>query len=132
MKNNSDFKFDLMVGRTYEERLGHILDNKKIEVKTDFMAHTTGNIAVEYMCRGKPSGIATTHADYYAYIIPRASCKEIVLLMSVSELKKMSRLYYKQGKIKAMGDSNQSLAVLIPLVNLFKLSQDGEAKEDEC
>lgn len=130
MNFNSDFKFDLHVGQVHEEKLARILKEKKIEVKTDFIAHKTGNIAVEYMCRGKPSGIATTQADYYAFIIPHASCKEIVLLVDVVELKKISRLFYKNGKTKNMGDSNQSVSVLIPIDKLFNMNNNGKKNND--
>ena len=119
MKHNSDFKYDLMIGNIYEEKLSVILSQKKIEIKTDFIAHKTGNIAVEYQCRGKPSGIATTQADYYAYIIPRANCQDIILLMRVDKLKGLCRQYFKQGAIKKMGDNDLSVAVLIPINELF-------------
>lgn len=39
------------------------------EVKNDLMAAKTGNAAIEYECRGKPSGIAVTKADYLVYKI---------------------------------------------------------------
>lgn len=42
-------------------------DSKTFEVKTDLMCGRTGNFAIEYECRGKPSGIVTTEADYWIY-----------------------------------------------------------------
>jgi hypothetical protein len=56
---NDDNKYDikLTIGdkfRTYE-------------IKTDLMCGYTGNFALEYECRGKPSGIVTTEADYWIY-----------------------------------------------------------------
>lgn len=39
----------------------------KFEVKEDFMCWKTGNIALEYESRGKPSGIQTTESDFYVY-----------------------------------------------------------------
>jgi len=39
------------------------------EVKNDLMAAKTGNAAIEYECRGNPSGIAITAADYLVYKI---------------------------------------------------------------
>jgi hypothetical protein len=41
----------------------------KFEVKEDFMAYKTGNVALEFGCRGKPSGIQTSGADFYVYKI---------------------------------------------------------------
>ncbi len=70
---NNDFKYDLKIGQLGEKHLANILENKKIEVKTDFQAMKTGNIFVEYSSRGFKSGIATTQADYYCFIISRAN-----------------------------------------------------------
>jgi len=39
------------------------------EVKEDFMSWKTGNVALEFECRGKLSGFNTTEADYYIYKI---------------------------------------------------------------
>jgi hypothetical protein len=119
MKHNSDFRYDLEIGKDMEGRLAEILGHKRIEVKTDFIAHRTGNLAIEYECRGKPSGISVTDADYYAYCLPLAPLKNIILLMDVVSLKEISRLHYAQNKIKCMGDSNLSKSVLIPIQNLF-------------
>lgn len=41
----------------------------KIEVKEDFTCERTGNVGVEFKCRGKPSGIFVTEAQYYIYKI---------------------------------------------------------------
>jgi hypothetical protein len=45
--------------------------NKKVyyEVKKDRVTKRTGNIAIEFECRNKPSGISITTADYYLYFI---------------------------------------------------------------
>lgn len=40
-----------------------------VEVKEDFLCKNTGNIAVEVECRGKPSGLAVTEADWWVYRI---------------------------------------------------------------
>ncbi len=37
------------------------------EVKNDLMAERTGNVAIEYECRGKPSGLAVTRAEFWVY-----------------------------------------------------------------
>lgn len=48
------------------------LKNKKevkIEVKADRKTKYTGNIVIEFDCRGKPSGITTTEADKWVYFV---------------------------------------------------------------
>lgn len=122
MKHNSDFRYDLEVGLEYEGKVANMLRSKRIEVKTDFIAHKTGNIAIEYESRGKPSGVATTEADYYVYIIPHAELNEIMLVMSVDRLKQITKRFGQKGSIKYIGDSNSSKAVLIPI---SKLISDG-------
>ena len=124
MKWNNDFRYDLMLGQIKEKQVADILENKKIEIKTDYLAHKTGNIAIEYESRGKPSGIATTEADYYIYIIPHALIKDTMLILDVKELKKITRLYYKINRVCWMGDENTSMAVLIPIDRLFKAGEN--------
>lgn|SRR5574337_1405642 len=38
-----------------------------VEVKEDFTCERTGNVGVEFKCRGKPSGISVSKADVYIY-----------------------------------------------------------------
>lgn len=39
------------------------------EVKEDFTCERTGNVGIEFECRGKPSGISVSKADFYIYKI---------------------------------------------------------------
>lgn len=41
----------------------------KIEVKSDRQSSTTGNMAIEYECKNKPSGLSATTADYWIYFV---------------------------------------------------------------
>ncbi len=41
--------------------------NWTFEVKNDLMAHQTGNVAIEYESRGKPTALAATTADFWVY-----------------------------------------------------------------
>ena len=92
MKNT--FIADLPFGKKYEEKLLHYLPNifshsyssgkckaydvKVItnegaeilyEVKADRFTARTGNICIEFSCRGEKSGITTTEAGYYAIFV---------------------------------------------------------------
>lgn len=109
-----------MLGQLKEHEIAQIFSNKKIEVKTDFMAQETGNIALEYESRGKPSGISITEADFYAYCLPLANFQNIIIFMEINELKRLAREYWSKGNIKKMGDENTSVSVLIPLNKLFE------------
>jgi hypothetical protein len=58
---NDDNKYDLKIIKDNIETL--------IEVKSEKQASKTGNIVIEYFCRGKPSGIATTQSHYYYFYV---------------------------------------------------------------
>jgi hypothetical protein len=121
MKYNSDFRYDLEIGQEYESRFADLFRGKKFEVKTDFHSHKTGNIAIEYKSRGKPSGISTTESDFYVYIIPMAPLKNIMIILPVNELKEITKKKAKEGFIKSIGDNNTSECVLIPIMDLFRI-----------
>ena len=49
------------------------------EIKEDFMTGDTGNVAVEFSCRGKPSGIENTESVFYIYKLHRPDGIQFVL-----------------------------------------------------
>lgn len=121
----NNFKKDLEFGQYYENELLQYLDydtyeqaqgNFKLwdikivkdgmepttyEVKADRKAIDTGNIAIEYECNGKDSGIKTTKCTYWAhfcidplggyqlYIIPR---KFLIKLINRGEYKRIANI----------------------------------------
>jgi hypothetical protein len=117
----SDFKTDLIIGQEGEKYLGGLLKDSTIEVKTDFMVDKTGNVAIEYESRGKPSGISTTQSSHWAIIFSGQYNKELTILIEVNRLKRISREYYKKGKVVKGGDNNTSKLILIPIEKLLKL-----------
>lgn len=121
MEYCNDFKYDLKVGQVGEQLLNSILSTKTIEVKRDSWIYKSGNIAIEYESRGKPSGIAKSQADYWAIIFSGDYKDEVVLLIKQNRLKEITRHYYRKGNIKSMGDNNSSKAVLIPITEILKL-----------
>jgi hypothetical protein len=44
MLYNNDFSHDLLVGQIAEQFLGDLLENKKVEVKHDKIAHKSGRV----------------------------------------------------------------------------------------
>tara|TARA_B100001093_G_scaffold24627_2_gene21785 strand:+ start:619 stop:987 length:369 start_codon:yes stop_codon:yes gene_type:complete len=121
MEYNNDFRHDLEVGGVGERHLAAILEDKTIEVKTDSWIAVTGNIAVEYESRSKPSGISTTEATHWAFVFDGMYRKEVILIVETERLKNIAREYFKRGRVKKMGDSNTSIAVLIPLCELVSV-----------
>jgi hypothetical protein len=60
-----------------------------IEVKEDFTCQRTGNVGVEYECRGKPSGISVSKADLYLYKVHQPNLRKGLYVISTKKLKKM-------------------------------------------
>lgn len=128
MDYNNDFKYDLKLGQQGETIIAKLLNDSTIEVKTDFIATRTGNLYIEFMSRGKPSGIATTQAKYWIYIIlkqntPRNEFEqediETILFFRMQELKKKCKDWLKFNEPREGGDSNTSLGCLISIKELF-------------
>ena len=116
MNYNSDFKYDLELGKIGEETLGNLLSDKKIEVKTDFQLAETNNIAVEYASRGKYSGISTTEAEWFAIV--EGGKKDTIVLVTTERLKELCKSKFAR-KVKG-GDNNTSNLVLIPFQKIFE------------
>jgi hypothetical protein len=116
----NDFRYDLEVGFIGEKLLNDILSVKKIEVKRDSWIYKSGNIAIEFESRNKPSGISVSEAEYWAIIFSGGYKDEIIIIIKSDRLKEICRKFYKLGNIKAMGDNNTSKAVLIPIIEIFK------------
>jgi len=111
MEYNNDFRYDLKVGQVAEKMLADILEGKKIEVKKDLQAHKTGNIFVEYESRGKPSGLATSEAEYYCYFL---SDEHFVIIKS-DRFKAICRNFLNTNRDIKGGDSNTSKGILLPI-----------------
>ena len=75
-----------------------------VEIKNDIASMRTGNIGIEYECRGKPSGIAITKADYWMHII-RHDGKFLFLVIKPNLL---NVLIEKKAKAKKIGGDNFS------------------------
>ena len=94
-----------------------IKDDKqiKIEVKSDKQASKTGNLAIEYECNNKPSGITSTEADFWMYFVvfeDRDECYKIPiedLRREVSDCKRV-----------AGGDGMRARMYLLRIKNIQK------------
>lgn len=116
---HSDFDIDLRYGEMVENELLSALQGT-FEVKAERGAwQRTGNIAVEFECRGKPSGIAVTQAKHWAHVFMKDDMPFCYLLFPVDQLKEIARKYYKTNTISG-GDDKASKMVLIPIDEIFK------------
>jgi hypothetical protein len=84
----------------------------KIEVKTDRQALRTGNIAVEILHHGRPSGINTTCADAWAFVLTTG---EVVLV-------KTDALRNAIARLPDMRAGEDATIRLLPLADLRLLA----------
>lgn len=118
MKYSNSFTYDLSIGEETETWVSELFSGKiKAEVKTDFIAHKTGNIYIEVISRNKPSGISTTTAHFWIYKITGL---DIAVIISTTKLKDIVRKYHKLNGYKKGGDNDTSSGVLIPIKSLFE------------
>ena len=121
---SSHFDEDLKFGEAGQKWLLWLADDAQIEVKTerDKWAET-GNIFIEFECRGKPSGIAVTTATYWAPILYKEGMNCGVLVLRTEKLKENLKKMYKYNTIKEVygGDDNAARGFLVKLELLWKL-----------
>jgi len=86
-----------------------------VEIKEDFTCARTGNIGIEYHCRGKKSGIDVTEAGYYCIKAHTSSTTAELLLMTVADLKSLivAECYFR--KVNGGDPASQSLNYLFKL-----------------
>ena len=119
IKNRKKFDIDLEYGKVREKQVAEMLQDKKIEVKSERgMWQRTGNIAIEFESYGKPSGIAATESDYWFHNLCVGEETFCTLVFDVKSLKKIiDKLDTK--KWVAVGDNKASKMYLVSLQKLF-------------
>jgi hypothetical protein len=90
----------------------------KYEVKSDRMACTTGNVAIEIACNGKPSGVSSTEANFYAYFIVYPTMSPTLYLIPTDALKELI-IDKKYRRVKG-GDGWRSEMVLVPIADFYE------------
>jgi len=120
------------LGQLGESFVAQLFQSKTVEVKFDFGTHRTGNFYIEYSSRGRPSGIATTEADYWVLIAAsEKGCRHkdnevfmeeddilYLVIVSTNRLKDLCRTKYERKNVPG-GDENTSLGVLIKATDLL-------------
>jgi len=127
---SNHFDEDLQFGEKGQKWLLWLADEAQVEVKTERDKwYDTGNIFIEFEYRGKPSGISTTTATYWAHIFYKEGMNCGVLVLRTSVLKYNLRRMYEEDssgiKIVSGGDDNASKGFLVPLESLSGLMRLG-------
>ena len=118
-ENRKKFDIDLEYGTIREDRVAEMLQHKKIEVKSERgMWMDTGNIAIEYECWNKPSGIKATESDYWFHNLCVGDNEYCTLVFKTDVLRTIvDKLDY--FKTVSGGDNNASKMYLVNLQKLF-------------
>jgi len=100
LNNDKRFDIDLQYGQVFERKVADMLQNSKIEVKTERDKwKDTGNIVIEFESRGRPSGISTTEAEYWFHNL--AIGEDIVMTLVFPT--KTLRNYLEIGRASCRG-----------------------------
>jgi len=114
-----NWDIDLLRGINGEAEILDILAGK-IEVKTDFQAYKTNNIAIEIESRGKPSGIQTSEAKWWIFNIQIPQKDPLLIIVPLERLRQIANKYLHQNRVRMGGDNNTSKLVIVPISEVFK------------
>ena len=119
VSNRKKFDIDLCYGKVREKRVANMLQDKKIEVKSERdMWARTGNIAIEYESYGKPSGISATESDDWFHNICIGDDTFATLVFDVPSLKRIIDNLDEKRTVSG-GDNGASKMYLVSLQKLF-------------
>ena len=119
VSNRKKFDIDLCYGKVREKRVANMLQDKKIEVKSERdMWARTGNIAIEYESYGKPSGISATESDYWFHNLCIGDETFATLVFDVTSLKRIIDNLDEKRTVSG-GDNSASKMYLVSLQKLF-------------
>lgn len=118
-KDRKKFDIDLAYGKVREDMIKDMLQDKKIEVKSERdIWQTTGNIAIEYESWGKPSGIRATESDYWFHNL---CIGDKIFCSLVFDTEVLKKIVDKLDTFRTVsgGDNNASRMFLVNLSKLF-------------
>ena len=119
VKDRKKFDIDLNYGEVREKQVADMLQNKKIEVKSERdMWQRTGNIAVEYESYGKPSGIKATESDYWFHNLCIGNETYATLVFRTDVLRSIIDSLDYTKSVNG-GDHNASRMYLLNIQKLF-------------
>ena len=130
----ADYRHDLEFGLEGEDLANELLrlpmNTAKVEVKRDRKVSETGNLAIEISLNGETSGLMTSSAHWWAFVLSGdAFNDEIIIFIETQRLKNMvGKLFELNGSVSG-GDGWQSQLVLVPLngvPGLFDISEIGK------
>lgn len=95
-----------------------------IEVKEDFSCMNTGNVCVEFECRGKPSGIAVSKANFFIYKVHESPVRHGYYICSTKTLRKQIEIGAYFRTFQAGGDAGSGTKGYLFKLDKFKSFTD--------
>jgi hypothetical protein len=121
IEDRKKFDLDLKYGKVKEKIIADMLQDKKIEVKSERgMWLDTGNIAIEFESYGKPSGIASTESDYWFHNLCIGEEIYGTLVFKTDMLKKIIKNTPNKREVSG-GDNKASKMYLMNIQKLFSV-----------
>ena len=118
-EDRKKFDIDLEYGKVREQMVADMLQDKKIEVKSERdVWQKTGNIAIEYECYGKPSGINATESDYWFHNLCIGDETFATIVFDTNSLKRIISNLDSKRSVSG-GDNNAARMYLLNLQKLF-------------
>ena len=119
IEDRKKFDIDLEYGKVREQQVADMLQDKKIEVKSERdVWQKTGNIAIEYECYGKPSGINATESDYWFHNLCIGDETFATLVFDTASLTRILANLDKKRSVSG-GDNNAARMYLLNVQKLF-------------
>jgi len=122
ISKNKDNRFDLSLSEAegFENDLAKLLQDSTIELKTERgMWYKTGNICIEFEWNGKPSGIATSEADWWTHELRLDGKTVAYITIPRKTLRRVLRPL--KDKFIECGDDKKGKGIIINLHKLFRL-----------
>ena len=129
VEDRKKFDIDLNYGEVREQLVADMLQNKKIEVKSERdIWQKTGNIAVEYESYGKESGIKATESDYWFHNLCMGDEVYATLVFRTDVLRRIIDSLDYTKSVNG-GDHNASRMYLLNIQKLFSSDEIKTFKE---
>lgn len=106
---NDDGRYDIQ----YNNKIGQL---RTAEIKNDLMYKDTGNVAIEFQSRDKPSGISTSLADIWYYVLGDA-----IYMARTGHIRVYLVQHWDRFKRVSGGDKGTSLIALLPISEFEQL-----------
>ena len=118
-EDRKKFDLDLQYGQVREKIVADMLQDKKIEVKSERgMWLQTGNIAIEYESYGKPSGINATDSDYWFHNLCVGDEVFGTLVFETKMLKKIINASINENQVRSVSGGDHNASKMLSLIHI--------------